>query len=79
MLMIIKVVSEITPEPSQESSVEIKTSYSRCVAVRQKNAGGENEGKSGDVVENTWRKNVRKRLSRDVDEKERVKITLWRC
>jgi hypothetical protein len=44
-----------------------------------KNAGRENAGGSGDVIENKWRKNVRKVLSGDVDENKRVKITLWRC
>jgi hypothetical protein len=39
-------------------------------APEQKNAGGENEGELGDVVENTWWKNDRKPLSRDVDEKK---------
>jgi hypothetical protein len=45
----------------------------------RKNAGGKYEGKSGDVVENKCRKNVRKGVSRDVHENKLVKIALWRC
>jgi hypothetical protein len=38
------------------------------VASLMKNAGGKYEGKSGDVIENKYRKNVRKPVSRDVYE-----------
>ena len=45
----------------------------------RKNAGGKNEEEFGDVIENTCRKNVRKQVSRGVDENKTVKITLSRC
>jgi hypothetical protein len=40
----------------------------------EKNAGGKNEGKSHDVVENTCRKNVSFTVCHDVDENKRVKV-----
>jgi hypothetical protein len=49
------------------------------VARRAKNAGGENEGGLGDVIENKCRQNVRLSVSRDVDENKRPIRRLWRC
>jgi hypothetical protein len=38
------------------------------VASGGKNAGGENEGKPRDIIENKWRQNVSLSPSRDIDE-----------
>jgi hypothetical protein len=44
-----------------------------------KNAGGKNEGKSRDVIENKRIKNVHFTASRDVIEKQPVITILSRC
>ena len=70
---------------SRRESKSIKTlshSYKKSYGELREaggKTGGKNDGESGDVIENKWRKNVRKSASRDVIENKLVKITLWRC
>jgi hypothetical protein len=45
----------------------------------RKNAGGKNEGKYHDVIENTWRKNISLWACHDVDENKRVEMASPRC
>ncbi|MGA3327230.1 MAG: hypothetical protein ABSF45_22440 [Terriglobia bacterium] len=64
---------------SKPHLIQIKGVRLNCGSRGEKIAGGKYEGKSGDVIENKRRKNVRKPVSRDVDETKQDKIALWRC